>query len=98
MSTNTDLPQRRTTKSNNHKIQPKTEPGEQQNEIESTNKMMKVQPDSQKPTTKSKNQEGADPCITIRWGVRAVARRQNPLSPGDLPVSRVDLVGGGVSC
>ncbi len=98
MSRNTDLPQRRTTNSNNHKIQPKTEPATQHNEIESTNEMMKCQPDSQKPTTKSKDHEGADPCITIRWGGRAVALRQTHLPRVDLDMSRVDLAGGGVPC
>ena len=72
MSRTTDLPQRR--KTNNRKIQPRTEPATQHHEIEHTNEMMKFQPDSQKPTTKSKDQDGADPCITIRWGVRARVR------------------------
>jgi hypothetical protein len=98
MTRNTDLPQRHTTKSNNHKIQPKTEPATQHNEIESTNEMMKFQPDSQKPTTKSKNQEGADLSITIRWGGRAVARRQIHPPRGDLDIARVDLVGGEDRC
>ncbi len=98
MSTNTDLPQRHTTNTNNHKIQPKTEPATQHTEIESTNQMMKFQPDSQKPTTKSEDQEGADPCIPIRWGGRAVALRQTPRAPVDLATSLVDLVEGGVSC
>ena len=98
MSSNTDLPQRDTTNTNNHKIQPKTEPATQHNEIQEANELMKFQPDSQKPTTKSKDQEGADPSITIRWGGRAVALRQTYPPRVDLDMSRVELAGGGVSC
>ncbi|MGH3847106.1 MAG: hypothetical protein ACRDS0_37650 [Pseudonocardiaceae bacterium] len=98
MSSNTDLPQRYTTNSNTHKIQPTTEPATQHNEIESTNQMMKFQPDSQKPTTKSMDPDGAHLGIRIRWGVRAVARRHVHPPRVDLGMSRVDLVKGGVSC
>ena len=98
MSRTTELPQRDTTNSNNHKIQPKTQPATQHNEIQEANEMMKFQPDSQKPTTQSKNHDGAHLGIRIRWGVRAVARRQTPAIPVDLASSGADLVRGGVWC
>ncbi len=98
MSRNTDSPQRHTTNTNNHKIQPKTEPATQHNEIESTNKMMKFQPDSQKPTTNQRIKTEAHLGIRIRWGVRAVARRHVTTPRGDLATSCVDLVRGGKSC
>jgi hypothetical protein len=98
MSRNTDLPQRRTTNINDHKIQSKAEPSTQPNEIVSTNEMMKVQPDSQKPTTNQRIKAEADLGITIRWGVRADARRQVHPPRVDLSISRVDRVRGWGRC
>jgi len=102
MSSNTDLQQQRTTnattETKSHKLKPTINPTPQHNEKEVTNEMMKVQPNSQNPTTKPKPTSSADLSITIRWGVRAVARRQNHPPRGDLPVAPVNLAGGWEQC
>ena len=102
MSSNTDLRQQRTTNTNtetkNHKLQPKINSTPQHNEKKFTNEMMQFQSSSQNPTTKSKPKSSADLSITIRWGVRAVARRQTHPPRGDLAVAPVDRAGGWEQC
>jgi hypothetical protein len=94
MTRNTELPQRHTTNTNNYKIQPRSKTSTQHNEIETTNETMKFQPKSRRQDQNQDLQEGADPCITIRRGVRAGARRHKPTPRGDLGTVSVDLARG----
>ena len=98
MTRNTELPQRHTTNTNNYKIQPKSKTSTQHNEIETTNETMKFQPKSRRQDQNQDLQEGADLGITIRWSVRAGARRQGHPPRVDLAISCLDLAGGGESC
>ena len=98
MTRNTELPQQHTTNTNNHKIQPRSKTSTQHNEIETTNKTMKCQPQSRRQDDNQDLRDGADLGITIRWSVRAVARRQVHPPRVDLAISCLDLAGGGESC
>jgi hypothetical protein len=51
-------------------------------------------PKSQPKINKHRPDLNADPYITIRGGVRAVARRQVKIPRGDLPTVLVDLLWG----
>ena len=74
----------------NQTITPRSQPSTPQHEINSPPQPRKFQP---KINSHSPDLD-ADPCITIRGGVRAVARRQVKIPRGDLPIVRVDLLGG----
>jgi hypothetical protein len=81
---------RPTTRRSTQQSNPRT-PG---HETSTSNQTMKIQPTSHNQDPKS----GADPCITIRWGVRADARRHQPTPHGDRDTVAVDLTGGGERC
>jgi hypothetical protein len=75
-------------------ITPRSNPSTPQHEINSP-----PQPTRSHPKIKKEDQESvAHLGITIRWGVRAVARRQVKIPRGDLPIVVFDLVGGSEWC
>ena len=79
---------------NNQPINQRSTASTSEHEIHSATQTMKFQPQRQNPKIESKS----DPSITIRWGGRAVARRQTPATPVDLARSGVDRAGGWASC
>jgi hypothetical protein len=82
------------TSTTNQTITPRSQPSTPEHEINSPPQPPKSQPkiNSHRPDL------DAHLGITIRWGVRAVARRQVKIPRGDLPTVVVDLVGGGEWC
>jgi hypothetical protein len=72
----------------------RSNPRRPEHESSTSDPTTKFQPTSHNQDPKS----DADPCITIRGGVRADARRHTPTLRGDLGTVIVDLVGGGERC
>jgi hypothetical protein len=78
----------------NQRITPRSQPSTPEHEINSPPQPTKFQPKIQKHDQEQPHTDESDRGITIRWGVRAVARRQVKIPLGDLGIPFVDLMWG----
>jgi hypothetical protein len=98
MSTHHNHDHQHRTSTTKQTINPRSNPSTPEHEINSPPQPTKFQPKIQNHDQEQPQTDEADLCITIRWGVRAVARRQAKVPRGDLGTRFVDLLGGGERC